>query len=41
MKRGDIVLAALPKLGEPRPALIVQSDLFAELPTVSVLPLTG
>jgi mRNA interferase MazF len=27
--------------GKPRPALIVQSDLFNELPSVTVLPVTG
>ena len=42
MKRGDIVTIALQgDFGKPRPALIVQADPFAELPTVTVLPLTS
>lgn len=27
--------------GKPRPALVVQSDQFPELPSVTVLPITG
>ena len=27
--------------GKPRPALVVQSDLFSELPAVTVLPITS
>jgi PemK-like, MazF-like toxin of type II toxin-antitoxin system len=31
MKRGDVVVVALPgDFGKPRPALIIQSDLFNE-----------
>lgn len=42
MKRGDIVAAVLPaELGKPRPALILQSDYFAELESVTVIPLTS
>lgn len=43
MKRGDLVTVALPgDFGKPRPALIVQSDLFNEThPTVTLLPLTS
>lgn len=42
MKRGDIVTVVLPaNLGKPRPALVVQSDLFASLPTVTVIPMTS
>jgi mRNA interferase MazF len=43
MKRGDVVVVALPgDFGKPRPALIIQSDLFNEThPTLTVLPLTS
>lgn len=42
MKRGDIVKIALSgDYGKPRPALIIQSDLFAETGSVTVLPLTS
>ena len=43
MKRGDLVTVALQgDFGKPRPALIVQSDLFnAEHATLSVLPITS
>lgn len=27
--------------GKPRPALVVQSDLFSELPSVTLLPITS
>ena len=42
MKRGDVVTVAVPgDYGKPRPAVIVQSDLFNEVhPSVTVLPLT-
>ena len=41
MIRGDLIVVALPgDSGKPRPALVVQSDLFAEHPTVSLLPIT-
>ncbi|MGH8595238.1 MAG: type II toxin-antitoxin system PemK/MazF family toxin [Gammaproteobacteria bacterium] len=42
MKRGDIVLAALPgDFGKPRPVLIVQSDLFNPThATLIVCPIT-
>ena len=40
-RRGDFVTVAIAgDFGEPRPALIVQSDLFSELPCVVVCPLT-
>lgn len=39
--RGDIVLVALGgDYGKPRPVLIVQSDLVADLPSVVACPLT-
>ena len=43
MRRGDVVAVALPgDVGKPRPALIVQSDLFnATHPTFTLLPLTS
>lgn len=42
MKRGDIVTVALPgAYGKPRPALVVQSDLFDEHPSVTILPVTS
>ena len=42
MKRGDLVTIALQgDLGKPRPALIVQSALFAEHPSVVILPVTS
>lgn len=42
MKRGDIVTISLPgDYGKPRPALVIQSDLFAEHPSVTVLPVTS
>ena len=42
MKRGDFVTVALQgNLGKPRPALIIQTDAFQNLKTVTVLPVTG
>lgn len=42
MKRGDVVTVALQgDLGKPRPAVIVQSDLFNAHPSVTILPITG
>jgi mRNA interferase MazF len=42
MTRGDLVTVALPgDLGKPRPALVIQSDAFAETGTVTLLPLSG
>jgi mRNA interferase MazF len=42
MKRGDIVTAVLPAdLGKPRPVLVLQSDYFSALETVTVIPLTS
>ncbi len=40
-RRGAIVTVAIAgDFGKPRPALVVQSDLFSELPSVVVCPLT-
>lgn len=40
--RGDLVTVSLPgDYGKPRPALVIQSDLFAEHPSVTVLPITS
>lgn len=42
MKRGDIVTIALAgDYGKPRPALIIQSDLFLDTNSVTILPLTS
>ena len=42
MKRGDLVSIALQgDFGKPRPALVIQSDLFDEHPSVTILPVTG
>lgn len=42
MKRGDIVTVALSgDYGKPRPALVVQIDLYATLDSVVVLPMTS
>ena len=42
MRRGDLVTVALPgDFGEPRPAVVVQSDLFSSHATVTVLPVTS
>jgi len=41
MRRGDIVTVSLPgDYGKPRPALVIQSDIFDEHPSVTVLPIT-
>jgi mRNA interferase MazF len=42
MRRGDLVTMALPgAYGKPRPALVIQSDLFDAHPSVAVLPVTS
>ncbi|MFA1623247.1 type II toxin-antitoxin system PemK/MazF family toxin [Rhizobium mongolense] len=42
MKRGDLVTFAVSgDYGKPRPALIVQDDAFAELPSVTLLQITS
>lgn len=42
MKRGDLVTVAISgDFGKPRPALIVQSDSFAETGTVTLLLVTS
>src|SRR5664279_4517065 len=42
MRRGDLVTIALQgAYGKPRPALIVQSDLFSEHPSVTIIPITS
>jgi mRNA interferase MazF len=42
VKRGDLVAVALQgAYGKPRPALVIQSNLFAEHPSVTFLPLTS
>lgn len=42
MRRGDIVTVAAPgDYGKPRPALVIQSDLFDELPSVTLCLVTS
>lgn len=42
MRRGDLVTIALQgDYGKPRPALIIQSDLFNAHPSVTILPVTS
>jgi mRNA interferase MazF len=42
MKRGDIITIAVKgDYGNPRPALVIQSNLFREHPSVTVLPITS
>jgi mRNA interferase MazF len=42
INRGDLVVAAFPgDYGKPRPALVVQSDVFQLLSSLTVLPLTS
>jgi mRNA interferase MazF len=42
MKQGDIIAVSLPgDYGKPRPAVIIQSDIFAHLHSIAVLPLTS
>ena len=42
MRRGDLVTVALQgDLGKPRPALVIQSNLFDMHPSVTILPVTG
>ena len=41
MKRGDLVPVVLAgAYGKPRPALVIQSDLFAQHTSVTILPVT-
>nr|WP_215876697.1 type II toxin-antitoxin system PemK/MazF family toxin [Acidithiobacillus ferruginosus] len=42
MMRGDLVTIAMPgDFGKPRPALVVQANLFGEHTSVTVLPITS
>ena len=42
MRRGDLISVALVRdYGKPRPAIIVQSDDFEQLQSVTVVPLTS
>ena len=42
MRRGDLVTVALQgDPGKPRPALVIQSDLFDAHPSATVLPVTS
>lgn len=41
-KRGDLVTIAMQgDFGKPRPALVIQADQFAELSSITVLPVSG
>lgn len=42
MKRGQLVTIALSgDYGKPRPALVIQSDLFDAHPSITILPVTS
>jgi mRNA interferase MazF len=42
MRRGDLVTVVLPGVyGKPRPALVVQSDKYGDMDSVTFLPLTS
>jgi len=42
MRRGDLIAIALQgDYGKPRPALVIQTDLFGEHSSVTILPVTG
>lgn len=42
IRRGSFVVVVVPgAYGKPRPALVVQTDLFSDLPSVVVCPLTS
>jgi len=42
MKRGDLVSVVLAgAYGKPRPALVIQSDLFQKHPSITILPITS
>ena len=42
MRRGDLITVAAPgDYGKPRPALVIQADLFEELPSVTLCLVTS
>jgi mRNA interferase MazF len=42
LRRGDLTTVALPgDFGKPRLALVIQSNLFADHPSVTILPLSS
>ena len=42
MKRGDVVTVAMQgDIGKPRPAIIIQADMFSATSTVTILPITS
>ena len=42
MRRGNLITVSLPgNYGKPRPALIIQSDLFDVHPSITILPITS
>lgn len=41
IRRGGVIVVSVPgAYGKPRPALVVQTDLFVDLPSVVICPLT-
>jgi mRNA interferase MazF len=42
VKRGELIVVSLQgDYGKPRPALVVQSDLFNDHPSLTIAPVTG
>lgn len=42
MQRGDLITVVISgDFGKPRPALVIQSDIFGHIDSVTVLPLTS
>lgn len=42
VRRGDFIVVSLPgDYGKPRPALVVQSDIFSALPSAAVCPVSS
>ena len=42
LKRGDLVTVSISgDYGKPRPALVIQSDAFFQVPSVTLLPITS
>ena len=42
LKRGDLITVVIPgAYGKPRPAIVLQSDLFEWHPSISIAPITG
>jgi mRNA interferase MazF len=42
VKRGDLIRVSLAGgYGKPRPAVVIQADTYADIPSVAILPLTS